>query len=740
MALEGCAIVMDPGQPDCVQYAVSDLRDYLREITGNEVPIATAPGGAASVSIVIGPHAAEHVGGPSLLAEKLRGEGYVLKSLAKDGKHYLVAAGAAAQGTKYAVGRLMKLIRAEGKSAFLDAPADLVSKPSFAKRGMHFNGWAFRSPYTFRGWREDQWQRYLDILSYQGVNLFFLWPFMEIMPVPLSQEDRAYLDECRRVVDYAQKKHGMEVWIMQCTNRVAKDRCGVADPRRRPYWRPSQEDLNPGNPQHFQAIMASREALYRVLDNVDGVCNIDSDPGYYAGSPLSDYLTVLEGCRALLDCHNIHGKKTRLVHWMWCGWGLPPQRFFDPKHQAATILGLRRELAEPWWLVNGRFEFLPLCRQQGVLGKTVLLPYGVIEGEPSYPATNVEIDRVRAAFDDPVAKYPELGGVMGNVQTPLLQMPHVYFYTSGIWDLDCRRRSEKEVLLELATHLYPEHRELMADCYLALKAADPAGPEALASRLERLIAQDRLGRPGVFGRKLFPDRRIVATTLLLQLRLRAAQERLVQASGPSMDRARCAKLVRDYFDAYLAWDTAHGWHSLWGWNQWPLGTFASDRRFPALAAKLRKALGSDAAVESCFEEIGKQLASKYGEKPVKDGCIAPLKSAVLAAPSMHSPTQEAKQAASVAPDPGRNPAGAASPREWFVARPLTPEGSFTAGIEGPACDKRGDIFAVNFQREGTIGRVTPEGKAEVFVELPAGSVGNGIRFDRPGLSWKRWQE
>jgi gluconolactonase len=73
--------------------------------------------------------------------------------------------------------------------------------------------------------------------------------------------------------------------------------------------------------------------------------------------------------------------------------------------------------------------------------------------------------------------------------------------------------------------------------------------------------------------------------------------------------------------------------------------------------------------------------------------------------------------------------------ELFVARPLTPERSFTAGIEGPACDKRGDVFVVNLQREGTIGRVAPDGKAEVFVELPAGSVGNGIRFDRQGTMY-----
>jgi sugar lactone lactonase YvrE len=68
----------------------------------------------------------------------------------------------------------------------------------------------------------------------------------------------------------------------------------------------------------------------------------------------------------------------------------------------------------------------------------------------------------------------------------------------------------------------------------------------------------------------------------------------------------------------------------------------------------------------------------------------------------------------------------------FVARPLTAENSFTTGIEGPACDAQGNIYAVNFGRQQTIGRVTPDGKAEVFVELPGTSTGNGIVIGRDG--------
>lgn len=72
------------------------------------------------------------------------------------------------------------------------------------------------------------------------------------------------------------------------------------------------------------------------------------------------------------------------------------------------------------------------------------------------------------------------------------------------------------------------------------------------------------------------------------------------------------------------------------------------------------------------------------------------------------------------------------PRPIGSPQPLTPTGLFTAGIEGPACDADGNIYAVNFQRQGTIGRIRPDGRGEVFVELPEGSVGNGIRFDQQG--------
>ncbi|MCK0123409.1 SMP-30/gluconolactonase/LRE family protein [Gelidibacter sp. F2691] len=64
----------------------------------------------------------------------------------------------------------------------------------------------------------------------------------------------------------------------------------------------------------------------------------------------------------------------------------------------------------------------------------------------------------------------------------------------------------------------------------------------------------------------------------------------------------------------------------------------------------------------------------------------------------------------------------------YHSKEFTKEGSFTSGIEGPATDSQGTIYAVNYKEQGTIGKITPAGESTVFVTLPNGSIGNGIRF------------
>jgi sugar lactone lactonase YvrE len=70
--------------------------------------------------------------------------------------------------------------------------------------------------------------------------------------------------------------------------------------------------------------------------------------------------------------------------------------------------------------------------------------------------------------------------------------------------------------------------------------------------------------------------------------------------------------------------------------------------------------------------------------------------------------------------------------EMYKSTDLTAVNSFTSGAEGPAVDKDGNLYAVNYAKEGTIGKLTPAGDSSIFIELPNGSIGNGIRFNSRG--------
>jgi gluconolactonase len=63
---------------------------------------------------------------------------------------------------------------------------------------------------------------------------------------------------------------------------------------------------------------------------------------------------------------------------------------------------------------------------------------------------------------------------------------------------------------------------------------------------------------------------------------------------------------------------------------------------------------------------------------------------------------------------------------------FTAENIFSANIEGPAFDSSGNLYAVNFQKDGTIGKVSADGRCELFVTLPEGSVANSIQFTSRG--------
>jgi signal peptidase len=76
---------------------------------------------------------------------------------------------------------------------------------------------------------------------------------------------------------------------------------------------------------------------------------------------------------------------------------------------------------------------------------------------------------------------------------------------------------------------------------------------------------------------------------------------------------------------------------------------------------------------------------------------------------------------------------AAHEPDLFVSKRLTPRNTFTDGIEGPAVDAAGNVFAVNIQPGRSIGKLAVGATTPaIFAVLSARSKANGIRFGREG--------
>ena len=176
-------------------------------------------------------------------------EASVIRSEEKNGVNIIAVAGSDPHGTNYAIATLMQMIKAEGKSAYLNGPLDLHNQPSYAIRGIHLNGWPLNYPYAFRAWKEADWKRFVDIAWTQHINCSTCGRSWKFAGAVVGRRP-SYLQEVRRVVDWAENQRGMEVWIMQSANRIGTSATAAPGiPRIRPYWvNDCQKDMNPAEP------------------------------------------------------------------------------------------------------------------------------------------------------------------------------------------------------------------------------------------------------------------------------------------------------------------------------------------------------------------------------------------------------------------------------------------------------------------------------------------------------------
>ena len=252
---------------------------------------------------------------------------------------------------------------------------------------------------------------------------------------------------------------------------------------------------------------------------------------------------------------------------------------------------------------------------------------------------------------------------MGNVQTPLLQFPHVYFYTSCIWDLDYRKRSEKDVLLDLAAQLYPEHqtadRRLLPGSEGDGSGRDQHVGPPTRSRSSRARQAGSAGGLGTQAVSRSPHRRQVAGPATAAGR----RSRVPGADGarPHGSRAVCA--AADRLRRRLS-RLGHGARLACALG---LGALAAGRLsrpirgFRRWLASLSKSPGQPGGRRRLFCRGGR-VARAASTTSGPSRTAASRRSRTRSSPPcpIESLAQQAKATASVSPNPERYPASAAN--------------------------------------------------------------------------------
>jgi hypothetical protein len=343
--------------------------------------------------------------------------------------------------------------------------------------------------------------------------------------------------------------------------------------------------------------------------------------------------------RKLLDRYNQHTTKTKLIDWMWLGWGRHWGHDTEEQRVAfmgETIRNFKSNLPEPWELIAGMAPYLRSASDESALGKTVFLQYGAIEMEPAFPSTNLGLKSVQEVFDT-AARFPGLRGIMGNNELMSLQLPRTFYFFQTAWNMGYEKSEQPDVLSDLARQLYPDHVETIAHSFSALREDDPQRIQATLEDLSKIVATGT-GRSGAIGRHIFPDSSAIARNVEAQLKIRFARQRLIKSLQANPTEAECASLIEAYFDQLLAWNKETGWDKMIDITIWRSAIFDEDPEFTEAMSGLKKAISagapyaSYAKIAAFFDRISSGLLKKYSQDSVMIGCVEPLKRAVIDVP------------------------------------------------------------------------------------------------------------
>jgi len=550
VSVRDARILIPADAPRFVSRAVEDFQKVVFEFSSRSSAVPGAGSATCEIELKV---ASETVAasGPDWHGEVAASpEAFRIDSRTDDGSVTITITGSDAAGLKFGIIELICLLQIADGDVCLPLPLRIARKPLFATRGMYAHlHWAYNHPYALRSWHREDWERYLDLLTHLGFNTVQIWPMMELLPHPLSAEDRAYLERYAAIVDYAHNERGMKVFIGSCPNSITENAGGVPIAERE--YRRLEKRLNPGDPAALQRILEARSDLYRAVPDADGYWVIDSDPGGWPGSPPSDFVSILVGHRALIDRHGSRPASQPLIYWMWYGWG-PDSREANWRR---TLTEIKQRLTEPWRLHVCLPEHFGVCRELGVLDRATYFPYNLVETEPSAPLTELRFEGIDAAVR--TAREAGLDALQGNAQTPLVQLPNIARLSDAAWQ-DGRPMDGTHTLRRLAGRLVAKDAAKLVRAWESLGRQDAMESLLLAGELRRLADEPDL--PGSLGILIgdWSARAVEDLSFLLEIHAHAL--RFERAYDRRARMGELAASLGRYLQAVRAWAERTGYH------------------------------------------------------------------------------------------------------------------------------------------------------------------------------------
>jgi len=575
------AAIIDPCEASYVHYAVHELRQQLGSGVTLDAPVLLYDFNDAMREskpiIVIGRSMASRLARecnsiPQISDSAPGDDGFILKTVQlANGKQVIVAAGSDSRGTAYAVRQLRQLLCESVSGKGISASLSMYEKPRFKTRGLYLHQhWRYNYPYATWSWSVEDWKRALDIAACMRVNLVLMWIHMDMMAEPLTIPEKDYLADIRQVIDYAHRKLGIEIWLVESPNVIIDSpsarRLPVEYRNYYAYHHVGDAQKNPGDINDIAIINANREALFQNIPNMDGFGLIDSDPGGYPGSPASDFVDMYVKMRQQLNHCNEKKTDAKLIYWMYNGWGNETPA---DKNWRTVVNGLIKNVDQPLELLvcynptmaEHAQKLIPqpaIAKESNYLDKTIFFSYQIVDGEPGFPLTTINFSGIDTTYDW-IAEYENLKGVMANVQTYIVQLPNIYYFVGCGWNPNMRKADEPAVLNSLVKMIYPQQADILVRAWTLMHQSDANAAEAAAAEIDSILEQRQIGRIGLIGRYIFPDSSQIFKDLSVMLRLCARGNRVEQLIVAKADKYMITQAMADYLLQVMKWQKINGY-------------------------------------------------------------------------------------------------------------------------------------------------------------------------------------